>query len=654
MKKPWNFLVCTVLSAELCVLLDVILAARSVELSDRRFAVLCVGILLLVTVLIIKCQVIRPILLTLAIVFAAAGAGFAAFQHYRISDNFQKSLSYHEGASDKAELYSNRKVLLIAPHEDDDLNLLGGVMEEYIRYGSDFYVVFLTNGDYFKKEIGEIRIEEAIALYRYLGVPDTHVIFLGYGDTLQNEKDHIYNASENEVITSRAGLTETYGVKSHPPYTDKHSYTVGNLFQDLKSVILDIRPDVIYCVDYDPHADHRACSLLFEKAMGQILVNENDYSPEVYKGFAYSAAWNADNDFFSTNIQSTQNAYTRANWGTDLVPAEDVVIPRILRWEERRRLPVRAGLLSRALRSSGMFQEMLYYDSQNADSRAISVVNGDKIFWKRETNSLCRDAALSVSSGDASLLNDFMLLDSRNILDLRSAPYDGVWLPDNTDADKTVRIDLKEAGHVGEVVLYDNPDEDCNVLNARILLDNGTRLDTGPLDPAGAATRFIVDGYTVSSLEIQLVETEGESAGLTEIEVFQEVSVTQPTYIKLTDRNDNFVYDYITGWDGQEIFQLYSDGSIPELSKADYALDCDNEKCEATIEDGKIVVRCPRGQACQIRITMKGTGLSDCAYVQNPSLFRRAAVALSQKTEYFEFEKAELLHFQRLFAGKTE
>lgn len=654
MKKLWNFLVCIALSAELCVLLDVILAVDSVDLSDRRFFVLCVGVLLFVTVLSIKCQKARPTLLMLATVFAIAGAGFVVFQYYRSSVAFQNSLSYYETDDDKSELYSNRKILLVVPHEDDDLNLLGGVIDEYVRYGSEFYVVFLTNGDFHKKEIGEIRIGEAIALYRYLDVPEDHVIFLGYGDTLQNESEHIYNMPENEVIISRAGMTETYGIKSHPPYIDKHSYTADNFFRDLKSVITDIRPDIVYCVDYDPHSDHRACSLFFEKAMGEILREDIDYTPEVYKGFAYSTAWNAEHDFFTINLLSTQNAYVRAKWETDKVKAEDVVIPKVLRWEERIRLPVRAGLLSRALRTSGFFQELLHYSSQSADSKAISVINGDKVFWNRETNSLCRNATLHVSSGNASLLNDFMLLDSQSILDLRSAPYDGVWVPDNADTDKTVTIDLKERGHIGEVVLYDNPDEDCNVLNARILFDNGIEFDTGPLDPVGAATRFIFDVETVSHLEIQLMEMEGESAGLTEIEVFQEAPVTQPTFIKLTDQNDNFVYDYITGCNGQEVFQLYSNGSIPELSAADYTLNCDNEMCEAEIGDGKIVVRCPRGQTCQIRITMEETGLSDSAFIQNPSLLRRAAIALSQITEHIEFEQAELLHFQRLFAGKTD
>ena len=59
----------------------------------------------------------------------------------------------------------------------------------------------MTNGDYYG--IGETRIREAISLYDFLGLPEDHVIFLGYGDNLHTQDYHIYNAPESEVIPSQ-------------------------------------------------------------------------------------------------------------------------------------------------------------------------------------------------------------------------------------------------------------------------------------------------------------------------------------------------------------------------------------------------------------------------------------------------------------------
>ena len=36
--------------------------------------------------------------------------------------------------------------MVIVPHEDDDLNLVSGVIEKYVENGSEIYTVFATNG----------------------------------------------------------------------------------------------------------------------------------------------------------------------------------------------------------------------------------------------------------------------------------------------------------------------------------------------------------------------------------------------------------------------------------------------------------------------------------------------------------------------------
>ena len=635
-----NFLlICLTLTIGFCLLVDVLLMFCSVYLPMWKFLLMCAGILVACTALTASApRAAKVLLIGLAIILAAAAVGIPLFRRYAQSEQFLQSTVYREVDSEKEALFAGKNVLLIVPHEDDDINVLGGVIEEYLYYGSRLTVAFMTNGDY--DGIGETRLREALSLYDYLGLPEERVVFLGYGDNLHTQSNHIYNAPENEVILSQTGKTETYGLETHPPFHDGHEYTYSNLYADMKELILEYQPDVIYCVDYDPHVDHKACSLLFDKAMGEILLSEHDYSPSVFKGFGYSTAWGAEHDYFAANMKATVDIYHNS-----LI----VQRPAVYRWDERLRLPVKAGLLARSLQASLLEKELEFYQSQNAADRGVAIINGDKVFWQRATDSLLRNAVLTTSSGNPKLLNDFMLLDSQHILDQYYDPYDGTWAPEDGDPDKMATVEFRSPENIREIVLYDNPDENSNILDAEICFDDGSVYKTGPLDPCGAASHFFMEKNDVTSFCLMLTETEGERAGLTEIEVFPVSQRPHPTFMKLIDQNEDFAYDYIVGINGKASFLLYSDREIPELVPENYEVCCDRDAgCTAVIEDGMLRVFCPSGKSAEISITCRENGLTDRIVVQNPPILRRAAILLSQRMELIELEDYELLHIFRI------
>ena len=65
-----------------------------------------------------------------------------------IRRRFKKCEIILNETDDKAEIYADKSVLLIVPHQDDDINLMGGMLEEYVRYKSDIRICFYTNGDF--------------------------------------------------------------------------------------------------------------------------------------------------------------------------------------------------------------------------------------------------------------------------------------------------------------------------------------------------------------------------------------------------------------------------------------------------------------------------------------------------------------------------
>lgn len=531
-----------------------------------------------------------------------------------------RHLHYNCGETGKASLYAGKKVMLIVPHQDDDMNVASGVLEQYVRYGSEIYVVFVTNGDYWN--IAQVRLTEAIRALQSIGIPEDHVIFLGYADGWAPDAPHIYNAPANAVCKSRNGYTATYALKSHPAWTEGNPYTAENLIGDMQSVILAHRPDTILCTDFDFHVEHKATTLAFEKAIGRILKQEPNYRPVVLKSFAYCTAWTALKDFPALNLLSTNDPGNQ--------------LPGTYRWADRIRFPVDGSKLSRSLLQSELYTPISLYQSQRAGIAAGAIINGDKVFWQRRTDSLLMHAQIHVSSGNGEKLNDFMLLDSDNLSDDTHQPFDGVWIPDSDDAEKTVRVTFASPVDIAELVLYDSPSPNDNILNARVSFDNGYRFDTGALNRCGSASSFPVRQNGVRSFTIELTETEGERAGLSEIEAFSQAGSGQFSYIKLMNLGGHFVYDYIIDESGTEAFQLYTFGDADSLSPQTYQVLCDHPGCSAIISEQKLFIHCPVGAACGVTVTSLANGsVSDSVFIRNPSHNDRSKMIFAQKAEEF-------------------
>lgn len=494
---------------------------------------------------------------------------------------------YTDVDSAKTNIFENKKVLIIVPHQDDDVNLMGGVTEQFTACGSDVYVAFATNGDY--KKLGETRLREAIRCLNLVGVPENHVFFLGYGDQWEDSSVHIYNMPENQPMRSAGGYEATYGLANHPAFHDGKLYTFGNYLSDMKDLILECEPEYIFCVDYDDHADHKATSLAAEKVIGQILQENPDFRPIVLKGFCYSTAWNAIPDFYALNIKSTQAPY-----------GERMEEVNFYRWNQRLRLPLDAQGLSRSIFTTSVYSQFYCYSSQDALFNAAFVCNADKVFWQRSTESLSYQAHVTATSGESSVVNDFMLHDTRDLYQ----PKDdfGIWVPDEADSVKQITMQLPKKSDIAWIYLYDNPSLDDNIEAATIILDDGRRIPTGKLDASGCATKIQIDAANVQSVTVEINQSSGSYAGLSEIELYAQEPAPAFNFIKLMDHQEDFVYDYYMSGDSMEL-QLYRCGAAPELSPENYILQVDNDKCHASIDGGRILVYCPRGQQCILSIS---------------------------------------------------
>ncbi|MFN3346298.1 MAG: PIG-L deacetylase family protein [Candidatus Bipolaricaulaceae bacterium] len=174
------------------------------------------------------------------------------------------------------------RVLVIAPHPDDDVLGVGGTLVARLEQGHQVLVVFLTAGDantaakkFFTwspwsraedyRALGYRRMKEAGQALRILGVPQDHILFLGYPDRgLQN----LLTTHWETVYRS------PYTKMDHPFYRNSFNprarYTGRDLLQDLVTILSDFQPTVIYVTHpEDGHPDHRAAAQFLRLALAE-------------------------------------------------------------------------------------------------------------------------------------------------------------------------------------------------------------------------------------------------------------------------------------------------------------------------------------------------------------------------------------------------
>lgn len=538
---------------------------------------------------IIACVVILALLLAAAAGFTYAGVWHSGF--VRTEDSFFSS-----------PFLAGKKVLVLVPHPDDEVNLAFGVIDAYVRAGSDVTVAIATNGD--KQTPGAVRAAETVKADAMMGVPKENIVLLGYGDYTVPP---FFMRDPSEVVQSTAGYTHTYGGAG---ITDYHTlcfgepaeYTRGNFEGDIRQLILNLKPDVIFTSEQDFHIDHVSVSQSFDRVMGALLQDNPGYRPTVFKGFCYDYAWFGNDDFY--NFLTLQSGLPQWN-----AAAYNTALP----WEERVRFPLPAEYLGYTLRSSKLREVLLAFVSQVAVTREGRLLNGDKLFWERRTDILW--AQVTATSGDASLLQDFLLGDALE------APLKNCWMPDPDDTNPEIRFAWAEPQAVSELVFYDAPAPAGDILRVQVTDDAGNRVDFSLPNGGGAPCRLKLDGRPTRSLTVRILESGGSPIGLSEIEVLPARDL-KTQWIHLTDAEQNFIYEVPCPADAAFALSLYGYPSAPGQATAAITKEGSAEPIAGIAWDGRSF-SIPPLPAGRYRILASADGCSTEAILRvGDSLFK--------------------------------
>lgn len=177
------------------------------------------------------------------------------------------------------------RVLVFAPHPDDETLGAGGMMRQARLKGDDVRAVLITNGDGFRISAAQcfheiavppadfvryayLRQAEARTALGVLGLPPDHVTFLGYPDRglMPMWIDH---------WSPKALFSSAFTGAAYSPYTNSPTlhaaYCGQSLLADIEKQMLSDQPTDIYVTHpNDDHPDHAAASVFVRTALEQL------------------------------------------------------------------------------------------------------------------------------------------------------------------------------------------------------------------------------------------------------------------------------------------------------------------------------------------------------------------------------------------------
>jgi LmbE family N-acetylglucosaminyl deacetylase len=179
-------------------------------------------------------------------------------------------------ALDKVTLSPNDRILVLAPHPDDEVLGAGGVIQQAVSMKLPIKIVFLTYGDSNQwsfllyrrhpvimpgavQTMGLVRKDEAIAASSILGVDSQNLIFLGYPDfgTL-----NIWYEHWNKRPPYRSMLTWVTDVPYQSAFRPGAPFKGEEIVSDIRTVLKDFKPTKIFVSHPSDHnGDHLACYL---------------------------------------------------------------------------------------------------------------------------------------------------------------------------------------------------------------------------------------------------------------------------------------------------------------------------------------------------------------------------------------------------------
>ncbi len=200
------------------------------------------------------------------------------------------------------------RVMVIAPHPDDEILGAGGLIYDTLQRNRPVRVVVLTNGDAFRVaaaryyetsklspamyiHFGKMRQQETLAAAAVVGLSPEAVTFLGY-------PDRGLSAMWIDYWLAGTRYTSPYTDSSKSPYPNSFRlqapYNGESAVGDLEKLILNFKPRQIIVSDpHDIHPDHWATNVMVRYALENLKTRGNDWVKgiKIYSYLVHRGNW---------------------------------------------------------------------------------------------------------------------------------------------------------------------------------------------------------------------------------------------------------------------------------------------------------------------------------------------------------------------------
>jgi len=214
------------------------------------------------------------------------------------------SHAYAGDLKEDVDFTKNDRVLILAPHPDDETIGTCGVIQKALKQNAKVRVVCYTNGDSnelafivyekrltFKKgeflHMGEVRRRETMHAMVSLGVNPADIIFLGYPDfgTLE-----IFTKYWGNITPYKGLFTRVSRVSYHEAMSAGVSYTGDSILRDIEKIITGFKPTKIFVSHPgDINRDHISLYLFLQVALWDL---EGKFqSPRIFPYIIHVAHW---------------------------------------------------------------------------------------------------------------------------------------------------------------------------------------------------------------------------------------------------------------------------------------------------------------------------------------------------------------------------
>jgi|SRR6185295_19588758 len=202
---------------------------------------------------------------------------------------------------------ADTRLLVVAPHPDDEVLAAGGLMQQVREAGGEVRVVYLTNGDGFRDGVrleernvalkprdfrgyGRKRQKEARAALAALGLESDAATFLSFPDQGLNRLTRSYWSERRHPY--RSPYTRLYRPPADEALMPDTEYRGEDLTQELAQLIGTYQPTLILDPrKEDQHPDHCAAGYFLADALGDVQRVLPDYSPDVLNYIVHFKTW---------------------------------------------------------------------------------------------------------------------------------------------------------------------------------------------------------------------------------------------------------------------------------------------------------------------------------------------------------------------------